>query len=127
MKETENNSTIISLLLGLVLLFGGMLVCAFLLSGGTIPAAGERITAYLCLSVSCFAAAFAGARGASSRKLLFGIVPVMLLDLCLLILAVCWRGREIVPVSAAMVSGICLLSAVLGALPGTLLRAKRKY
>lgn len=127
MNETGNTSVVTSLLIGLLLLFGGTFFCTVLLSKGTIPAEGMRIAAYLCVGIACIAAAFFSARGAQSKKLLMGLLPVVILLGCLFLLAFCWREQEILPASAAAISGICLLSALVGAMPGTLLRTKRKY
>ncbi|MGN1014058.1 MAG: TIGR04086 family membrane protein [Butyricicoccus sp.] len=122
----SGGSVIAALLTGLVVVFGGTLLCAVLLSGGTIPAEQGRVAVYGCLSAGCILASFLGARRAAAHKLLFGLCPVLCLLGCLFLLAFSWKGQPVQPAAAAAVSAICLLCAVFGSLSGTLLGTKKR-
>lgn len=126
MNQTRSGGVITALLLGLLVVFGGTFVCAVLLWKQVLSTSFASIAVYACLSVGCITASLWGARKAASRKLLFGLCPVLFLLGCLFLLAFSWKGQMIQPASAAIVSLICLFSAVFGALSGTLLRTKRK-
>lgn len=125
MEKTETGLAA-AVLLGLTIVFGGIFICACLMSGARIPSESGRAAVYACLSGGCLFASFVGARKAASKKLIFGLCPVLCILGCLFLLAFCWRGQPIRPASAAAVSGICLLSAVLGAVPGAVLRTKKR-
>ena len=126
MNQTRSEGMLTALLLGLLVVFGGTFVCAVLLWKQVLSAQLGSIAVYACLSAGCLTASLWGARKAASRKLLFGLCPALFLLGCLFLLALSWKGQMIQPASAAIVSLICLCSAVLGALSGTLLRTKRK-
>ena len=115
-----------SLLLGLLAVFGGTFLCACAMSGGKLGAELGRTAVYGCLTAGCVLASFRGARKAAANKLFFGLLPGICLLGCLFLLALSWKGQSIQPASAAAVSGICLLGALLGAMPGTLMRTKHK-
>ena len=126
MDRTGISSVFPPLLVGLTVVFGGTLLCAWAISGGWLTAESETIAVYGCLAAGCVLASFLGARRAASQKLLFGLLPTLFLLGCLFLLAFSWKGQAIQPASAAIVSGISLLGAVCGALPGTLIRTKKK-
>lgn len=126
MNQTRSGGIITALLLGLLIVFGGTLLCAVLFCRQVLQAQFAPVAVYACLSVGCITTSLWGARKAASRKLLFGLCPVLFLLGCLFLLAFSWKGQMIQPASAAIVSLICLFSAVFGALSGTLLRTKRK-
>lgn len=126
MNQTGITSVFTSLFIGLVVVFGGTLLCACAMSSGKLNAESGKIAVYGCLTVGCVLASFLGARRAAAKKLLFGLLPVLCLLGCLLLLALSWKGETIQPASAATVSGICLLGALIGAMPGTLIRTKHK-
>lgn len=125
MNQTRSGGTA-ALFLGLSVVFGGTLLCACLVSRQVLGVECGRFAVYGCLSAGCILASLWGARKAAARKLLFGLCPGLFLLGCLFLLAFSWKGQTIQPASAAIVSLICLFSAVFGALSGTLLRTKRK-
>lgn len=126
MNQTRSGGIIAALLLGLVIVFGGTLLCAGLFCNQLLSASFERIAVYVCLGTGCVIASLWGAHTAASRKLLNGLCPVLFLLGCLFLLAFSWKGQMIQPISMVVVSLICLFSGVCGALSGTLLRTKRK-
>ncbi|MDO5547411.1 MAG: TIGR04086 family membrane protein [Eubacteriales bacterium] len=126
MNQTGITSVFGSLFVGLAVVFGGTLLCACAMSGGKLDAESGRMAAYGCLAAGCILASFLGARKADAKKLLLGFLPSLCLLGCLFLLALSWKGQTIQSASAAMISGICLLGALIGAMPGTLIRTKHK-
>lgn len=114
------------LLLGLVLVFGGTLVSAALLSAGVL---GEQLSApavYVPLALGALAASFWGARRAPAHRLPAGLLCGGLLLGCLFVLGLTVRGAEFSAPSAGLHAGITFAASLLGALSGAAGKQKKR-
>lgn len=114
------------MLLGLLLIFGGTLAGAALISSGKLPAKLEVLAAYVPLVLGGLSAAFWGARRASAHKLLMGVLIGLLLLGCLLLLGLTLRDTSFSAPAAGVVSGTLLIASLLGAISGTAVQTKKR-
>ena len=114
------------MLLGLLLIFGGTLAGAALISSGKLPAKLEVLAAYVPLVLGGLSAAFWGVRRASAHKLLMGVLIGLLLLGCLLLLGLTLRDTPFSAPAAGVVSGTLLIASLLGAISGTAVQTKKR-
>lgn len=114
------------MLLGLVVIFGGTLGGAALLSSGAL---GQRLTplaAYVPLAVGSLAASFWGARRAPAHRLPMGLLIGVLILGCLFLLGLTLRDAAFLASAAGLTAGIVLLASLAGALAGAAARKKKR-
>lgn len=114
------------MLLGLLLIFGGTLAGAALLSSGKLGQQLEALAAYLPLFLGGLSAAFWGARRAPAQKFLMGMLVGILLLGCLFLLGLTLRDAVFSAPAAGTTSGILLAASLLGAIPGASAKKKKR-
>ena len=113
-------------LLGLLLIFGGTLGGAAMLSSGMLGYKTAPIIAYVPLAVGSLVASFWGARRASSHRFPMGMLVGVLLIGCLFLLGLSLRDALFSASAVGTVIGIMLAASVAGAIPGATAKSKRK-
>ncbi|MDO4286509.1 MAG: TIGR04086 family membrane protein [Eubacteriales bacterium] len=114
------------MLLGLLLIFGGTLAGAALLSAGALGQQLAPLAAYVPLALGGFTAAFWGARRAPVQKFLMGMLIGILLLGCLLVLGLTLRDAAFMAPTAGTTAGILLAASLLGAIPGAAAKKKKR-
>lgn len=113
-------------LLGLLLIFGGTLGGAGMISSGMIGQNAAPFAAYVPLAAGSLLASFWGVRRASAHRLPMGMLVGVLLLLCLLLLGVTLRDAAFSAPAVGTVAGIVLLASLAGAVPGAAARKKKR-
>lgn len=114
------------MLLGLLLIFGGTLAGAVLISSGKLPQQLESLAAYVPLALGGLSASFWGARRAPAQKLLLGVLIGLLLLGCLFLLGLTLRDAAFSVPAAGMVSGVLLTASLVGAISGAAVKTKKR-
>ena len=114
------------MLLGLLLVFGGTLGGAALLSTGTLGQQLAPLAAYVPLAAGSFAASFWGARRAPAHKLPMGLLIGVLLLGCLFLLGLTLRDAAFAAPAAGLTSGITLVASLPGAFAGAAAKKKKR-
>lgn len=114
------------MLLGLLLIFGGTLAGAALLSTGALGQQLAPLVAYIPLILGGFAAAFWGARRAPAQKFLMGMLIGLLLLGCLFVLGLTLRDAAFMAPAAGTTAGILFAASLLGAIPGAAAKKKKR-
>lgn len=117
----------VPMLLGLLLIFGGTLAGAAMLSSGVIGQQAAPVAAYVPLAVGSLAGSFVGARRAPSHRLPMGLLIGILILVCLLLLGLTLRDVAFVTPAVGMTAGVVLVSSLLGAFPGAAARKKKRH
>ncbi len=114
------------MLLGLLLMFGGTLGGAALLSSSVLGQRFAALAAYVPLAIGSFAASFWGARRAPAHKLPMGLLIGILLLGCLFLLGLTLRDAPFIAPAAGLTSGITLTASLLGACSGAAAKKKKR-
>lgn len=127
-ESTDSNAVFWAapMLLGLILIFGGTLAGAALLSSGTIGQALAPLTAYVPLAIGSLAASFWGAKRAPAHRLPMGLLIGVLLLGCLLLLGLTLRDADFLASAAGFTSGISLIASLIGAVSGAAGKKKKR-
>lgn len=115
------------MLLGLLLMFGGTLAGAAMLSSGVIGQTCAPLAAYVPLAAGSLAASFWGARRAPAHRLPMGVLIGVLLLGCLFLLGLALRDAAFLMPAVGTTAGIVLIASVLGAVPGAAARKKKRH
>lgn len=128
MESTGNQAVFWAapMLLGLLLIFGGTLAGAALLSSGKLGQGMAPLAAYVPLACGCMAASFWGARRASAHRLPMGLLIGVLLLGCLFVLGLTLRDAAFAAPAAGVTSGISLIASLLGAISGAAAKKKKR-
>lgn len=114
------------MLLGLLVIFGGTLGGAALLSSGVMNQQLAWLAAYLPLAAGSAVASFWGARRAPSHKFPMGMLIGVLLLGCLFVLGLTLRDAAFLAPAAGITSGIVLTASLAGALAGAAVKKKKR-
>ena len=114
------------MLIGLLLIFGGTLVGAALLSSGKLGQETAPLAAYVPLAIGCMAASFWAARRAPSHRLPMGLLVGILLLGCLFVLGLTLRDAAFTAPAVGVTAGISSTASLLGAVPGAAAKKKKR-